>query len=187
MGCIPVIVLLTFVVFGSHHEHERPEFILWPHMYKRSKPFFFNGGPGNKSYYHNPHVNPLPPLGYEDEIDAGANGQPEETDQEREQRLKEFEELRKEWKKKDDNREKEAAKLAKEVEMEMKRQKKAEEALMKAEAKQRAKEMKLEEKQRKAELKEQAKQLRMQEKMKKSAEEVKFIPLDEDSDRIPSD
>lgn len=180
MGCIPTIVLLTFFVFGSHHEHERPEFVLWPHMYKRTKPFFFNGGPGNKTYYHNPHVNPLPPLGYEDEIDAGANGQPEETDSERAQRMKEFEELHKEWKKKDDNREKEAAKLAKEVEMEMKRQKKAEEAYMKAEQKLRAKEIKLEEKQRKIEM-------AKQEKMKKSAEEVKYIPLDEDSEHIPSD
>lgn len=187
MGCIPLIVLLTFIVFGSHHEHERPEFVLWSYMYRRTKPFFFEGGPGNKTLYHNPHVNALPPFGYEDETDVEANGQPEETDKEREMRLKDFEALRKVWKKKDDNREKEAAKLAKEVAMEMEKQRKAEEAIMKAELKQRAKEIKLEERQRKSEIKKQAEELRMQEKMKKKPADIKFIPLDEDSEHIPRD
>ncbi|CAD7685036.1 unnamed protein product [Nyctereutes procyonoides] len=47
---------VSFICFlKSHHgEHERPEFIAYPHLY------------GNQTLFHNSHVNPLP-TGYEDE------------------------------------------------------------------------------------------------------------------------
>lgn len=64
-GVIPAIVLLNILIFATRTHPEREEFKKWPHMYKRDKPFPW--GDGIKSFFHNPHTNALPEIGYEDE------------------------------------------------------------------------------------------------------------------------
>lgn len=154
------------MVFGRHHEPERAEYKNWEHMYRRTKPFFFHGGPGNKSYYHNPKVNPLPPLGYEDEVDIEADGKPEETLLEKAERYVQFELLNREWKKKDEARAKQA-----------------DEVKMRHEMREKAKEMELEEKKKK-------KAVDVRKKAEKDMEvktkETEYIALEEDEDHEPT-
>ncbi|XP_034109398.1 glutamic acid-rich protein [Drosophila albomicans] len=159
---LPLVAILTLLVFTTRHEEERPEFKFWPHMYKRSKPFFFKGG-GNRSMYHNPHWNALPPDGYEDEIDLDADGKPAETDQEREQRLKEFATLNKDWKKHDGKREAERKKAEAAAEKEAKR--------LQAEADK-------EEKKQRAEEEKERKRQEAEEKKQKDAEEKELKRLE---------
>ncbi|KAH8243206.1 hypothetical protein KR032_005370, partial [Drosophila birchii] len=64
---LPLIAILTLLVFGSRMDDDRPEFKNYGYMYKREKRFYF--GDGNRSAFHNSHFNALPPDGYEDEID----------------------------------------------------------------------------------------------------------------------
>merc|ERR1712025_1106799 len=57
------IILANVNAFSGDHE-EKPEFIPYDHLRIRSKKFPW--GDGNKSLFHNPHVNALPD-GYEEE------------------------------------------------------------------------------------------------------------------------
>ncbi|XP_023173208.2 axoneme-associated protein mst101(2) isoform X2 [Drosophila hydei] len=137
MGAFPIVVILTAFVFSSHHEAERPEFKQWSHLYLRTKPFYF--GDGIRSQFHNSYWNPLPPDGYEDEIDLEALGKKPESEQEKAERLKEFDSLNKKWKKHNKNREAEAKKRQAAAEKEAKKQEKL---AMQEEKKQQAEEAK---------------------------------------------
>ncbi|RVE68603.1 hypothetical protein OJAV_G00093160 [Oryzias javanicus] len=58
---VGVCMLNTFLK-ETNHPHEQPEFVPYSHLRIRSKRFPW--GDGNKSLFHNPHVNALPD-GYE--------------------------------------------------------------------------------------------------------------------------
>ncbi|XP_044759272.1 cytochrome c oxidase subunit 6A1, mitochondrial [Coccinella septempunctata] len=61
----PSIALCMAHCYMAHNkkEHERPPFVKYDYMYIRTKRFPW--GDGNKSLFHNPHVNALPD-GYEE-------------------------------------------------------------------------------------------------------------------------
>ncbi|XP_067643768.1 cytochrome c oxidase subunit 6A, mitochondrial-like [Eurosta solidaginis] len=65
-GLLPFVFLMSILIFSTRTHEEREEFKPWPHMYKRDKRFPW--GDGVKSFFHNPHTNALPDVGYEDDI-----------------------------------------------------------------------------------------------------------------------
>ncbi|KAM8760231.1 cytochrome c oxidase subunit 6A1, mitochondrial [Acanthopagrus schlegelii] len=56
------VCMLNMYLKEQSHSHEQPEFVPYSHLRIRSKRFPW--GDGNKSLFHNPHVNALPD-GYE--------------------------------------------------------------------------------------------------------------------------
>ncbi|XP_061585792.1 cytochrome c oxidase subunit 6A, mitochondrial-like [Cololabis saira] len=56
------VCMLNMYLKEQQHSHEQPEFVPYSHLRIRSKRFPW--GDGNKSLFHNPHLNALP-NGYE--------------------------------------------------------------------------------------------------------------------------
>ncbi|XP_040051398.1 cytochrome c oxidase subunit 6A1, mitochondrial [Gasterosteus aculeatus] len=56
------VCMLNMYLKEQQHSHEQPEFVPYSHLRIRSKRFPW--GDGNKSLFHNPHLNALPD-GYE--------------------------------------------------------------------------------------------------------------------------
>lgn len=62
LPAIGLCMLNAYLKHQEEHDHPRQEFIKYDYLRRREKRFPW--GEGNKSLFHNPHVNPLPD-GYE--------------------------------------------------------------------------------------------------------------------------
>ncbi|XP_022185266.2 cytochrome c oxidase subunit 13, mitochondrial [Nilaparvata lugens] len=63
---LPLIIALSLsTLLMGESEHTRPPYVEYEYMYRRVKPFFW--GDGKKSFFHNPCLNPVPGIGYEDD------------------------------------------------------------------------------------------------------------------------
>lgn len=62
LPAIGLCMLNAYLKHQEEHNHPRQEFIKYDYLRRREKRFPW--GEGNKSLFHNPHVNPLPD-GYE--------------------------------------------------------------------------------------------------------------------------
>ncbi|XP_041674274.1 uncharacterized protein LOC108108466 isoform X2 [Drosophila eugracilis] len=116
-GVLPLIAILSLFVLSTREEDERLEFKNYTYLYRRTKPFWFKDG--NRTAFHNNHMNALPPGGYEDEIDENSVGQEPESQKDKKDRLKEFDKVVKNWRKhaskREDQLKKEAAAAEKEA------------------------------------------------------------------------
>ncbi|XP_037934821.1 uncharacterized protein LOC119669112 [Teleopsis dalmanni] len=65
-GIIPIILLFSVFTLASIGPHRREPFVKYTYLRKRDKKFAW--GDGNKTFFHNRNVNPLPE-GYEDDIE----------------------------------------------------------------------------------------------------------------------
>lgn len=63
LPAVGLCMLNAYLKHQEEHNKPRPEFIKYEYLRIRNKRFPW--GDGNKSLFHNPHVNPLPD-GYED-------------------------------------------------------------------------------------------------------------------------
>lgn len=59
---LPIVLVAMLNCYVSHTEHERAPFVKYGYLRRRTKRFPW--GEGQKSFFHNPHVNALPD-GYE--------------------------------------------------------------------------------------------------------------------------
>ncbi|XP_017492413.1 PREDICTED: cytochrome c oxidase subunit 6A1, mitochondrial [Rhagoletis zephyria] len=63
LPAVGLCMLNAYLKHQEEHDHPRDEFVKYDYLRRREKRFPW--GDGNKSLFHNPHVNPLPD-GYED-------------------------------------------------------------------------------------------------------------------------
>ncbi|RZF45926.1 hypothetical protein LSTR_LSTR008303 [Laodelphax striatellus] len=80
---LPLIVSfsLSMLLMGES-EHTRPPYVEYEYMYRRVKPFFW--GDGKKSFFHNPCLNAVPGIGYEDDKCESMHHKPHEEEEEEE-------------------------------------------------------------------------------------------------------
>nr|ABM88322.1 mitochondrial cytochrome c oxidase subunit 6A isoform 2 [Drosophila simulans] len=119
-GVLPMIAILTLLVFSTRSEEERLEFKNYEHMYRRTKRYWFKDG--NRTAFHNSHFNALPPAGYEDEVDESGIGQEPETVKDKKARMKEFDKVVKNWRKHSSKRDAQLKKEAAAAEKEARKQ-----------------------------------------------------------------
>ncbi|EDW99939.2 uncharacterized protein LOC6535005 [Drosophila yakuba] len=119
-GVLPMVAILTLLVFSTRSEEERLEFKNYEHMYRRTKRYWFKDG--NRTAFHNSHFNALPPAGYEDEVDESGIGKDPETEKDKKARLKEFDKVVKNWRKHSSKRDAQLKKEAAAAEKEARKQ-----------------------------------------------------------------
>jgi len=68
--CVPALILTSIKTYLDEQDHKkhphRPEYIPYEYLYVRRKKFPW--GDGNHSLFHNPKHNPIPGVGYEEDL-----------------------------------------------------------------------------------------------------------------------